>query len=325
MMRADVSARAALILLLVSRAASAGQPAVATPTARLTYVRGPGTEHCPDEDSVRNAVSSRLGYDAFEPNAATTVSVVVGRVGRALRVKIERRDDKGKVTGARELASVQNDCTELASAMTLAISIAIDPESFARPVEQEPLEPPPVAPPAAPPPCPPPPPAPPPDPVTYRASVGALASLGSAPAPAVGLTAQAGARWRNVSLGVEGRADFESSASVEPEGGVGTSLMLATLVPCMHSSVFIGCALASAGAMRGSGEDIDREGSDTTFFAAAGARAGAELPLSALVAARVHLDLVGVLTRTTLRISERRVWTTEPVFASLGVAGVLRF
>ena len=93
----------------------------------------------------------------------------------------------------------------------------------------------------------------------------------------------------------------------------------------MISSVFIGCALVSAGALRGSGEDIDREASDTTFYAAAGARAGAELPLSALVAVRVHLDLVGVLTRTTLRISERSVWTTEPVFASLGVAGVLRF
>src|SRR5262249_39857342 len=58
------SPRSALMLLalipLGARAASA-----AAPTVRFEYHKDAGSEACPDEAAIKDAVAARLGYDAF--------------------------------------------------------------------------------------------------------------------------------------------------------------------------------------------------------------------------------------------------------------------
>jgi hypothetical protein len=112
-----------------------GAPSPSPPhSARLTYERGRGADHCPDEQALRSAVSTRLGYDPFRPDAQQTVSVVIRRSDQALRGDLALRDAAETITGTRQLSSVQNDCPELVAAMALAISIAIDPQSQLRPL-----------------------------------------------------------------------------------------------------------------------------------------------------------------------------------------------
>lgn len=103
-------------------------------SARLTYERGRGADHCPDEQALRSAVATRLGYDPFQPDAHQTVSVVIRRSDQGLRGDLALRDAAETITGTRQLSSAQNDCSELVAAMALAISIAIDPQSQLRPL-----------------------------------------------------------------------------------------------------------------------------------------------------------------------------------------------
>jgi hypothetical protein len=102
-------------------------------SARLEYKRAEGADHCPDERAIRSAVATRLGYDPFRSDAPRIVSATIGRSGQTLRADVTLSDASGAVTGTRQLSSTQNDCSELVAAMTLAISIAIDPQSQLRP------------------------------------------------------------------------------------------------------------------------------------------------------------------------------------------------
>jgi hypothetical protein len=115
-------------------------------TARLEYTRGAGALHCPDEAALRGAVAARLGYDPFRADAPRTITAAIARAGRALRADVKLSDASGKVTGTRQLSSKQNDCSELLGAVTLAISLTIDPQSQLRIPAIEPQ--PPVSPPS---------------------------------------------------------------------------------------------------------------------------------------------------------------------------------
>lgn len=130
--------------VLLGAASASGQ----TPeSASLTYARGPGAEGCPDEAAIRSSVSTRLGYDPFRTGAERRISATITRTGKVLRAEVELRDATGKVTGSRRIASTKNDCSELAAAMSLAMSIAIDPQSQTRPAPAPPPAPVPAPPP----------------------------------------------------------------------------------------------------------------------------------------------------------------------------------
>src|SRR5204862_4286698 len=111
----------------------------------LIYNPGADTTGCPDEQTLRNAVSARLGYDPFRPDAERTlqVDIVVDRrhERRGLRAHVELRDAAGNSAGSRDIGSQRSDCGELASALTLAISIAIDPMILTRPTPPAPAPP----------------------------------------------------------------------------------------------------------------------------------------------------------------------------------------
>ncbi len=311
---------------------AAAEPSSGSPTARLVYARGPGAEACPEESELRTAIAARLGYVPFREDAARTIRATLAREKGVLRASVEV-DSGGKAKGERRMESSANDCGELASAMTLAISIAIDPLTLVR-------VPSPAAPLAAPreePPSPPPPPAAdrppehavtkqaPAEPIVPQVSVGTFAAFGQTPAPAFGAAFAGGARYRAVSLELEGRASLPSSTDGPSGGSVRATLLSASLVPCLHAWAVFACGLASAGALQGSGSGVTLPGKDSTALFGLGARIGGELPIYRFVSARLHADLESLFPRTTLRLDQQDVWTT-PLFAgAVGLDAVAVF
>lgn len=314
----DFCASALLSALLLAPALAGAEP----PALRLSYTRGEGAASCPDEQALRESVAARLGYDPFRADAEGAVSATLSRGPRGLRAVVELRDRSGRVTGSRLLTTARKDCRELASAMALAICIAVDPLVLTRALP--PKESPPPPPPPPPPPCPSCPLCPPPPraPVRFRAGVGAQLDVGAVPTLAsLGVVAQAELRHRAFALALEGRVDPElgSARASSDGGGVGATLLLALLVPCARLRSFGLCALLGMGALKGRGVDLAMAGHDTTFYAAAGARLSYEIPLlPQRLALDLHLDGLAPLTRTGLRIDGAEVWATPPIAGSLG-------
>jgi len=302
-------------------------PVAAAPRVQLRYAIGAGVEQCPGAAAVESAVAGRLGYQPFAADAETVIDVSVSSAAGKLSARVELRTTDGTAIGERELFSEHNDCAELASAIELAISIAIDPQSFARPAPAPPPAPlpPPPAPPPPPPPPPPPDPGPPAVPVDWSASIGPLVTLGSAPGPALGAAVQVRARRGSASLGLEGRGDLIASAPFRTGGSVETQLWLAMLVPCLHAGHWSGCAVLGAGRLYGDGVDVPAARSVSTPLAGAGLRAAFELPLARWLSGRIQADGFVPFTRTELLVSQVPVWTTPPVSGSVGVAAVGHF
>ena len=105
----------------------------------------------------------------------------------------------------------------------------------------------------------------------------------------------------------------------EPQGSASASLMLASLLPCVHVGVGFACAVGSLGALQGSGEDVSRPAKATTVFAAAGVRGGTDVPITESLGVVGFVDLRTNLTRTTLRLNDREVWSTPAFGGDLGV------
>ena len=305
------------------------------PAARLVYARPSEPAGCPDEAAVRDAVSSRLGYFPFDSRADRTVRarITSAGAGAGLRAEVALVAPNGEVTGGRQLSTPTGDCAELASAMELAISIAIDPLVVTRATPTAPA-------PAGPRPAPAPPPAPvavtpavvavsagaPVDaasPAALRAGIDVLGSVGSAPAPALGISAEVGLRWGRGSVALVARADLPATRDDgSGRGGVQSSLLLASVVPCVHHGIALVCAIAAAGALQGSGVDVPDPQHATTAYLAGGARLGAELPLAGPLALRIRLEVLATPTRTALRIDGRDRWVTPTLSGNLG-AGVV--
>jgi hypothetical protein len=318
-----------LTILLVALASSAS----AAPSSRLVYARGEGGDACPDEAALRKAVAARVGYDPFFPWAAVTVTAEVRRVGAKLHGRVTLVDGAGMQRGVRELESDSDDCAELVSSVALAIAIALDGLS----VEAPPPEPvaKAVAPPVVPEPAPsalpdagPPPPAERPRAsapgLRGFATVGAQGALGTAPSLAAGVTIGAGVRYEWLGAALEGRYDLPASTT-SANGGARAELVTVSLLPCAHLGVFLGCARGSVGETIGEGADVPLTRSRAAPYVSVGARAGLELPVAGPVEVRGHLDLDVPLTRTTLQVNDAPVWSTPPLAAAAGLAGLVRF
>jgi hypothetical protein len=320
--RAWVAATATLCVFLP-------RPADARPSARLVYSRAAGAESCPDERALRAAVAQRVGYDPFFSWVKPAVVASMSPAGkRGFVVRILLVDEQGVESGMREL-HVDGECADLLDPAALAIAIAIDPQSLApRRVEEKPAPyqpPPPSAAPAARPneeaPSPEPAPAPTGSPVTFEGIAGAVASAGVAPEPALGARLGASARWRNVSVDLEGRVDAPASRGAQGGGVVSSWLAVATLAPCIHAGRLFACGLVQMGRMRASGPGSDQ----WAAWWGAGGRLGVLVPLSARVDFRLASDLVGDFAYPTLDINGVPVWKAPPLSESLGADVVVQF
>ena len=341
MVRASLITRRVAVAALIGCGISAWAPPAACLTwARFTYARGQGAESCPDETTLRAAVVARLGYDPFVLSADRTIIAIVAREHRTLRANVQIVDDTGLVKGVRRLEAALDECRELAAAMALAISIAVDPTRLqsgdgapvvARPpaAEMPDDQLPEVRPSdsvrAAPPraaeareqlarPAP-------PRSTVVRVGADVTSGMGTAPALAFGLALSVGV-WRSSgSLAVEGRYDFPASKPIAGGGEVRTSLWLGSLVGCAHLRAFFGCAIGSVGALRGEGVDLASSRSSTGLHASAGARVGAEVPIRGRWFFRPRLDVSAALARPELQVDGFTRWV-EPLLSVVLGAGL---
>jgi hypothetical protein len=320
--------------------------AAASPSAKLTYVRGPGAETCPDESELRRAVATRLGYDPFFPAASkTVVAEIRAHAPRGFRGVVQIIDEHGIVRGERTLETQSADCAEMVRALALGISIAIDDlDATSSPAPPEPAPSPPVSEPPAPSPA-----------ITpwvsageanatstdespavrgaaarssslqVEAAVGGRGSLGLGPAPSVGLTIGFGITSRTVSLRLEGTRELPSSESLGLGGRISTSFLVASLVPCLRPGVLFACATASLGSFRGGTLDIASPRSASTFFAMVGARGGVLVPLYAMFSLAPHADVAVPLLRHSVAVDGRTVYTAPSIGGALGLDVEARF
>ncbi|WP_437326786.1 hypothetical protein [Sorangium sp. So ce381] len=345
MIRAALSLAAALFL-----AAPVALAQVPPRGARLSYTRGPGTEGCPEEPSLRQIVESQLGgVDPFVSDGAWLIEVVIRRKGTAFQGEIALHDRDGRDLGRQEHTSAI--CGALVEDIGLSLSAVMRPLLPAPPSpESAPISPlpgplPPSVPrgaaptvspdappkalaskpprPVAPPPRPVPRSRPPPDRPRLQLGAGVLLGAGVAPSVAVGFSGFAGARWERFSLSLEARGDLPIDA--EPYRGwtIGVSGLSASLVPCGHADWFFGCAVATAGAVW---NVRDRTGREFALpYAGLGFRAGLEVPLSARLAGQLSGDLLINIHRTHFRPLRGEGWSAAPVSEAVALRLVAFF
>ncbi|HVY45416.1 MAG TPA: hypothetical protein VHB21_06030 [Minicystis sp.] len=330
-MRPDLDAAAArrvagalLIAMAPAAAASAGD---ARPKVRLELHRAPGAETCADEAETAHAVAERLGYDPFDGGARDVVRVVLAPRGRELVARIERLDGDGASAGAREIGSTARDCKELSASVALEIAIALDASRALlapAPLAAAPEKAPSVAAPRA---------------RTARrrltatpprhvveakrvrvsAGVDAHGAFGSAPGPAFGVGVHGDVALGRLELGLEGRADLPASTRAPRGGEVSGQALFASVVPCAHVAWFVGCAVASAGALLGSAAGSPAGARGATPFAGAGLRAAIDLPVGSRLTLRPYVEAEAALARTTLTYGGRQAWQAPPAFAYGGL------
>jgi hypothetical protein len=119
------------LALTGARTARAGSSPL--PQVRLIWVRGEGTDGCSDGASIASRVSQRLGRSVFSDFALIRIEGVIEREDGQWRAHLYMRGADGRLEGVRHLTSDAPDCEALDAAATLAVALAIDPESALRP------------------------------------------------------------------------------------------------------------------------------------------------------------------------------------------------
>ena len=311
---------------------------------RFLYRRDSGAESCPAPAELQAAVRARLGYDPFAAGAAVTLMTRVEGLSGNWRGEIELIDAEGVPRGARQVTSDAETCDELARALVLTISIAIDPESAENPAPiatpgpaAEPLPEPPTA--VSPPP---PPlrtgpafadegpaseiPGPEPEPPARVESLSlkGMSMLGVAPGVAFGGAAtlmindakssagkvlvSVGLRWLK---GPDGDVDASARVHVSllaGEGGV-----------CAHAGVVEYCAVGVLGSASVGGAKVTHPHTNSAFFAALGVQLGLVAPFSPWLSGQIHLEGLGVPAPIRAQIDAQTVWSAPPATAALSL------
>jgi hypothetical protein len=319
----------ALVLLVAWASAWAEVPR----KVRLEYQREGKASVCPDRLSIQSGVAARLGYDPFRDDADERVRATLRTSGGVLEAHIELVDGHGNLKAQRRLFSPRRDCGELASSVELAVSIAIDPvasRKIGRPESAEKTEtsgdegkagqPMPKAIPAdkaeAQ--------ASPAAPLVGRVVIAAIGDPTSAPAPTLGLLVGGGVQGGDLSLSLEARADLPASKSLRT-GSVGSSLLVGSLVPCLHAGSLAVCGLVTAGVLRGVGHGLLNAKRVTAPHLAFGARLGYLIRLVGRTALSLHGDVSFPLNTLALKVDEDEVWTSPAIAFAVGVGLLMRF
>ncbi len=327
-------------------ALSVARAVAAFPTSRLVYVRGPGTNQCPDQDVMRQAVASRLGYDPFFPASDKTIVAKVVLESAHLKGEVELVDERGLRVGLREFTGEPDKCSELVSAMALSISIAIDPNSAEAYAKGPPDEPATASDPAAPEKPPSVAAAPserarprpaasateasatrgapvPPSAITWSIGAGLNGVFATEPNPTLGLAVSASGRSGALSLGFEGCANLPVTAEREAVT-FRTSTYALRAVPCVHFGFASACELTSLDWIDATGTESGAK-SGAQVLASFGARLAAELMLGPRFGLLAHADLLASPWPVRLEAGGQTLWETRTATGGVGVAATLHF
>jgi hypothetical protein len=349
--------RIALLPVCVARLASAEPPPVRARGIHLEVARTRGALNCPDQATLSKGIVALLGYDPFGvPVERVIVASLAGnRDGYSATVSLQASD--GRPLGRQELSYEIASCDELASAIELAIALAIDPLALA-PQSAKPSvsaqggpgagdggpdakalagvavpggTPGPVATHSQPRPEEP--------PVEDRSaasaemqpeatrfdcrlSVAAAAAFGAAPTTVPALAVGVELHLSRASIGLEVRGDFAGHEAV-PGGSISTSLLVAELVPCYHFGVLGACGLIGAGTQRSTGVGLEPSHSSSDPYLALGARVCVDLAITSWLWVRPEVDLWFPTTSITLTVADHQEWTSSAFSPVVGIALVV--
>jgi hypothetical protein len=305
-----------LALFLLAFAAVPAPDASTRPSARLRYARLDATSQaCPGPAQAEAAVRTRLGYDPFHADAKDVIEVFIERFEGGLRARLQLKDADGTARGKRVISSPATDCTELSSALTLAIAIAVDPQSFLGGPPTPPIASAPVA--AAPPTVDA---APPPPPLVeaersalkFHAGVALLGLIGTSPGVTGGFAVRAGLHGERWSVSLDGRAELPRALAVGP-GEVSVTHLAGLVAPCFHLSYFGACAVFGAGVTRIGSTGLEGSRDGAALFLQAGGRLQALFPLSERVSLGGSVDVLVPLSRTILMVGDEQLWSSPPL------------
>lgn len=290
-----------LVLLLASSAPTA--PEAPAPRARLVYVVAPDAEACPTADDLRSAVNARAGHELFGEPPNLTLEVTIRREGAAHVATVVLPDAPGGGGATRELRS-DVGCAELATAVALVASLAIDPASILPP--------------------PPPPPAVAPS-ESWRsfAALGPRAAYGLAPGGSSGLALSGGVVFKRATLGAELRGLLPGDAPYS-NGSVAIVPLTLSLLPCATRGHWEGCGVAALGLLRGAGAGFSENRTAWKAFAGLGARGGFVLG-GERFRLRAFVEATAVLPRTTFLVGVDEAYTTRGVSIAGGLDGLVFF
>jgi hypothetical protein len=315
---------------------------------RLEYARSDRAAVCPDRTALNSAVSKRLGYDPFFPAARQAIIVEIIDVDAELRAQMLLIDEHGLIVGSRELREKVEQCDELVASLALAISIALDPSaalgekrtttdrtpraervvgaqaSAIDPTPESKLESAaqvhPQKPGRAP--------ALPSEPSEasrerpqFAARAALFANVGSAPALGFGWRLGLDVRRGWFRLAAEFSQQMPATKSIPEDGSAKASLLAGALAPCLATEALAGCGLVSLGALNTRGEGIPNASSQSSFYAALGARLEYTPSLFEKLQLLTQLDAVKPLTPVSLRVRGEEVWRT-PLFAFAAGVGM---
>jgi hypothetical protein len=297
---------------------------------QLSYSLGIGVARCPSETELRQGIGARLGHDPFAATASARVSVAVELVGRELRGRVLLERGLDEPIREQQFTSGLEECAELASAMELAVAIAIDPLSLTRPRPAPPV--------GTPSPAPSPTAAPPlaarssgapenessapvvPRTIEGRVVLGGSFALGTQPGPAAGGALAFEIRWKWFALGLEGDYLLPATGTLGP-GQVQSSLLGGKLLPCADFGLLGACAVVWAAAERGQILPVDPLAARTTaLMLAAGGRALRDVSLSNRLFLRGQVDILAPVYYHPLHAQNGIfVWNNPPLSLTLGL------
>jgi hypothetical protein len=265
---------------------------IASPSAKLVYVRSAGAEVCPDEAELRRAVATRIGYDPFFPVAQKTVVAQVSKAPQGYRAHVQIVAEDGTVRGERDLGTKGQDCGELVGAIALAISVALDDldeapapppdppppparaEPDALPAPREPVR---DTPPAKPDPAPA---KPPEERVDLAGLIGGGVVTGTAPSIAASGQIAGILGMGPLALRIDGRADAPSGTGLRPNGRLSTTSFVGVASVCVRGKIPFFCAGAGPGWISSTTEGLANPRTDGAAIFVAALRFGARIRAS---------------------------------------------
>jgi hypothetical protein len=328
----------------------------AAPAARLVMVQEAALTGCVDEVELERRVVARLSYDPFSTGGGATLLVRVAQQKAALIGSVEVVDAQRVSRGTREIAIASGRCDELLEALSLSISIAIDPHAAM--AESAPGEEPPPAPttpePAAPEPLAPEPAPPTPSaakpavvagdaPATagpeqdtdsepkvhassnavYALGVQGISMVGVAPATSFGAGLQARRKSGRWALGVGARL-VAGSGKVGDDTELHANVAAGEVSGCFEPGAFAYCALALVGGTWARA-NVELPHTDSAIFAALGARVAMTAPLSGAWSLLAYAELVGVPAPVRAQVDGDTIWSAPPLAGGFSVGVSRRF
>jgi hypothetical protein len=243
---------------------------------------------CGDEQSIRDAITIRLGRDPFRD----------GTLGPRFVATITR-DGPGwasnlSVDGGLARRRTSAECRELTQSLALAIALVLELVPKPEPAPQAPVE------------------APPPT-VSFDLAASAFASAGLSPHVTAGVGLAGGLRSGRFLLGLEARFDVPASIA---QGGVTfrSFPVLVTLSPGFSAGIVRLSAPLSAGALFVTGST-----SGSSVVASAGLQVGLGFELSGSWSIEPFVRAQVAFVNVTVLSGPAPVWTTWPIS---GLAGV---